>query len=80
MKSILITEGRVIDCVQNLDSVMDILISNGKITKLEPKITNFPSDTIIISAKKKKLPECLFKSKEFFPIHPMPDNLAQALS
>ena len=52
MKSILITEGRVIDCVQNLDSVMDILISNGKITKLEPKITNFPSDTIIISAKK----------------------------
>jgi len=52
MKNILITEGRVIDCVQNLNSVMDVFISNGKITKLEPKITNFPPDTIIISAKK----------------------------
>ena len=41
-KNILITEGRVIDCTQNLDSTMDIFISNGKITKLEPKITDFP--------------------------------------
>ena len=52
MKNILITGGRVIDCTQNLDSTIDIFISNGKITKLEPKITDFPSDTIIVSAKK----------------------------
>ena len=51
MENILITQGRTIDCTQNLDSVMDIFISNGKITKLEPKISNFPENTTIISAK-----------------------------
>ena len=39
MKPILIKGGRVIDPSQAIDGIMDVLLSNGKVEKIAPKIT-----------------------------------------